>query len=49
MPQFDSNQFKKIVPQLNDNLLSQFVLQARAQGISDADIQKGLELINSLK
>lgn len=49
MPQFNLEQFKRFVLTLNDNSLNQFVQQARAQGISETDIQTGIDLINSLK
>lgn len=49
MPQFNLEQFKRFALTLNDNSLNQFVQQARAQGISETDIQTGIDLINSLK
>ncbi len=49
MPQFNEAQFKQIVPQLTDNILQQFIDEARRQGISDGDITAGLQYINSLK
>lgn len=45
----DQTKFKQIVPSLNSNILSQLVAQARSQGISDSDIQAGLEFIKQLK
>lgn len=42
-------QFKQMVPMLNQNILQQLVQQARSQGISDQDIQQGLNYIQSLK
>lgn len=42
-------QFKQMVPMLNQNILQQLVQQARNQGISDQDIQQGLNYIQSLK
>lgn len=48
-PRFNEVQFKQIVPQLTDNILQQFVEEARRQGISDGDITAGLQYINSLR
>lgn len=42
-------QFRQMVPMLNQNILQQLVQQARSQGISDQDIQQGLNYIQSLK
>lgn len=42
-------QFKQMVPMLNQNILQQLVQQARAQGISEQDIQEGLNYIQNLK
>ena len=49
MPQFNEAQFKQFVPQLTDNILQQFVEEARRQGISEGDITAGLQYINSLR
>lgn len=48
-PEFNLEQFRSMVPQLNENLLTQLVAQARSNGISDQDIQKGLELIKKIR
>lgn len=42
-------QFQQWLPQINDNMLSQLAAQARQQGISEQDIQNGLNIINKLK
>lgn len=45
----NQQQFKQFLPQINNNALQQLVQQAKNQGISDIDIQNGLNFINSLK
>lgn len=47
-PRIDPNQFRQIAMTLNDNHLQQLVQLARQRGISDADIQTGLNFIKSL-
>ena len=42
-------QFKQWLPQINNNMLQQLVQQARQQGISENDIQTGLNFINSMR
>lgn len=42
-------QFRQWLPQLNQNMLQQLIAQARQQGISDNDIQTGLNYINQLR
>ena len=49
MPQFDKNQFSQLAITLNQDSLNRLVLMARAQGISDNDIQAGLNIIQSLR
>lgn len=44
----DPNQFRQIAITLNDNTLLQLVQLARQRGISDADIQAGINFIKSL-
>lgn len=44
----DPNQFRQIAMTLNDNTLAQLVQMARQRGISDADIQSGINFIKSL-
>lgn len=48
MPQFNPEQFKQFAITLDDNALAQFVQMARAQGISEKDIQDGIRIIKSL-
>lgn len=48
-PQFDVNQFKQGVRNMDNNFLNQLILQARQQGISEQDIQNGLSMINNLR
>ena len=47
-PQIDQAQFRQVAMTLNDNALAQLVQLARQQGISDADIQAGINFIRSL-
>ncbi len=47
-PKLDPEKFKALAHNLNDNLLSQLAQRARLQGISEGDIQKGMEIIHSL-
>ena len=42
-------QFQQWLPQINQNMLQQLVNQARQQGMSDLDIQAGLNFINSMR
>ena len=42
-------QFQQWLPQINQNMLQQLINQARQQGMSDADIQAGLNFINSMR
>ena len=44
----DPVQFKQVAITLNDNSLAQLVQLARQRGISDADIQAGINFIKSL-
>lgn len=41
-------QFKQFVPQLNQEMINQLITQARQQGISENDIQSGLNFLNQL-
>lgn len=45
----NQNQFKQFLPNIDDNMLQQLVQQARNQGMSDSDIQAGLNFIKQLK
>ena len=48
MPRIDPVQFRQFAMTLNDNHLQQLVQMARQRGISDADIQSGINFIKSL-
>ena len=47
-PRIDPNQFRQYAMTLNDNYLNQLAQMARQRGISDADIQAGINFIKSL-
>lgn len=47
-PKLDPQKFKALAHNLNDGLLNQLAQRARLQGISEEDIQKGMEIIHSL-
>ena len=47
--QINPQQFMQVAQTLDQNSLSRLVNMARAQGISDTDIQAGLNFINSLR
>ncbi len=47
-PQIDPQQFRQFAITLNDNALNGFAQMARAQGISEQDIQRGIQIIKSL-
>ena len=42
-------QFQQWLPQINNNIITQLAAQARQQGISEQDIQAGLNFINHLR
>ena len=48
VPRIDPNQFRQFAMTLNDQSLAQLVQMARQRGISDADIQAGINFIKSL-
>ena len=48
VPRIDPNQFRQFAMTLNDNYLNQLAQIARQRGISDADIQAGINFIRSL-
>lgn len=48
-PQINPQQFIQVAQTLDQNSLSRLVNMARAQGISDTEIQAGLNFINSLR
>ena len=47
-PRIDPNQFRQFAMTLNDNHLQQLIQLARQRGISDTDIQAGINFIKSL-
>ena len=47
-PRIDPVQFRQFAMTLNDNYLAQLAQMARQRGISDADIQAGINFIKSL-
>ena len=47
-PQIDPQQFRQFAITLNDTALNNFAQMARAQGISEQDIQRGIQFIKSL-
>ena len=49
MTGINPQQFQKWLPQINDNMMQQLIQQARQQGISEADIQAGLNFIKQLR
>lgn len=48
-PQVNPQQFASVAATLDDNSLNQLVAMARQRGISDADIQTGLNVINQYR
>ena len=44
----DPQQFRQFAITLNDTALNNFAQMARAQGISEQDIQRGIQFIKSL-
>ena len=48
VPRVDPTQFRQVVMTLNDGHLQQLIQLARQRGISDADIQAGINFIKSL-
>lgn len=49
LPAFNPEQFAQVVLTLNQPALEKLVMMARMRGISDTDIQAGLEIIQSLR
>ena len=47
-PRVDPNQFRQFAMTLSDGHLQQLAQMARQRGISDADIQAGINFIKSL-
>ena len=48
LPQINPQQFRQFAITLNDTALSNFAQMARQQGISEQDIQRGIQFIKSL-
>ena len=48
IPRIDPTQFRQFAMTLNDNYLAQLAQIARQRGISDTDIQSGINFIKSL-
>ena len=48
LPQINPQQFCQFAITLNDTALNNFAQMARAQGISEQDIQRGIQFIKSL-
>lgn len=49
VPKIDPTKFYNVAKKIDDNFLQQMVSDARAKGISEQDIVKGLEFIKQLK
>ena len=47
-PQIDPQQFRQFAMTLNDQSLANFAQMARQRGISEQDIQQGIQFIKSL-
>ena len=47
-PNIDPQQFRQFAITLNDTALNNFAQMARAQGIPEQDIQRGIQFIKSL-
>lgn len=47
-PQIDPQQFRQFAITLNDSALNNFAQMARNQGISEQDIQQGIQFIKTL-
>jgi hypothetical protein len=48
-PQFDINQFKHLAATLNNDSINRLVVMARQRGMSEQDIQAGLQMLNSIR
>lgn len=48
LPQFNAQQFSQMAASLNPNVLNLLTQLARAQGISEQDINSGMEYIKKL-
>ena len=47
-PPVNHQQMKQLMPNINKNMLAQLVEQARQKGISEDDIEKGLDFLLKL-
>lgn len=45
----DIQQMKQVLSQLDNNKLQRLVAQARLQGVSEQDIEAGLQIIQQIK
>lgn len=45
----DIQQMKQVLSQLDNNKLQRLVAQARLQGVSERDIEAGLQIIQQIK
>ena len=48
-PQFDLQQFTMLAATLNQESLNKLIQLARSRGISDKDIQQGINMLNSIR
>ena len=48
-PMVNPQQFASVAATLDDNSINQLVTMARQRGISDADIQAGINIINQFR
>lgn len=48
-PPINPDQFRQLVPSLSQSFLDQLVKEARLKGISEQDIENGLNFIKTLK
>lgn len=48
-PQFNPEQFKQAISQMDENALNNLIQQARYLGMSNEQIQEGLKYIQSMK
>lgn len=49
MPRLDPQQFAQLAPTLNQASIEKLIAMAQQRGISNADIQQGLNIINSFR
>ena len=49
LPKFDERQFRSMLPNLTESHLQSIVAQARLRGISEKEIEDGLNLIQQLQ